>query len=121
MRAPKLTFEKIFRPALAMVLIVIYWATYPHTMAETEAAGATVISHYESACYYQARTERNIPALSYRSNTGLIGWTKQHLNGSTPDATLANYWAALRTCDATAPVAKFNWDGMYLAGMETIG
>jgi hypothetical protein len=80
----------------------------------------TVISH-ENSCYYQARVSRNIPAYSVDQSKGLLAYTRRHLHGSTPDAELADYWQALRACDAVAnPAAKWNWNNMYVVNTEEV-
>jgi hypothetical protein len=120
MQAPRVTFEKILRPALAIVFIMSYWATYPHSTPAAAAQPTTVVIH-ETPCHYRERIARHIPAYSVYEGKGEMAYVYAHLNGTTPDAELADFWAALDACDVNEPVAKWDWDAMYTVGVEFLG
>jgi len=115
------------RDVLAVVMLTVALPLYLHVQEETtpahraETAAPTQVQHYETPCYYRERTKRGIPAYSVDASKGELAYVRQHLNGNTPDAELADYWAALAECRRDEPVGKWNWDGMVLVGTEMIG
>jgi hypothetical protein len=112
------------------ILPAIYTANHhppgpdPQPVSAAEAAQAakpTRVNHYETPCELRVRTERNIPAYSVDPSRGLMAYVHAHLNGSTPDAELRDYWDALDACDRDEPVAKWDFDNMILVDVEYIG
>lgn len=101
------------------ILPAIHTAQHvPAPQAST--AAPTQVHHYESPCYLRERTARGIPASTLDDNTGLAAYVRQHLRGSTPDAELADYWAALDRCRENEPVGKWAWDSMILVSVEKV-
>jgi hypothetical protein len=111
------------RTVMAVAMLTVALPVYLHSQPapEVDAAAPTQVLHYETPCYYRERTERGIPAYSVDASKGELAYVRAHLNGSTPDAELADYWAALDACDQVEPVALWNWSGMVLVGTEAIG
>lgn len=89
--------------------------------AAEAAQGRTQVNNYETPCDYRERTARGIPAYSVHPGRGLMAYVDAHLDGSTPDAQLADFWAALDECDRTDPVPRWSWDQMILTGVEYLG
>lgn len=113
--------RRVFVTMLAVTYLPLGYVLYG--WGEPAAAPApteTVVNHYESPCAREARVSRNIPQVTVDSSTGLAAYVQAHLQGSTPDAELADYWAALDHCDATQPVAKFDYAHLYLVSSEVV-
>lgn len=85
------------------------------------AQGRTKVNFYETPCELRERTQRGIPAPSLSAHYGENAWVLAHLDGNTPDALLADYWAALDACDRYEPVAQWNWGGRVVVNVEYIG
>lgn len=83
--------------------------------------GRTQVRNYETPCQHRERVARGIPAYSVHEGRGLMAYVYAHLDGDTPDAQLADFWAALDECDRTQPVARWDWDSMVLTSVEYLG
>jgi hypothetical protein len=102
----------------AVAAILGLFATAP---AAEAAQGRTQVNHYETPCDNRERVARGIPAYSVHEGRGLMAYVRAHLDGDTPDAELADYWAALDACDRNHPVARWDWDHMILTHVEYLG
>lgn len=81
----------------------------------------TQVNHYETPCDLRERLARGIPAYSVHEGRGLMAYVWEHLDENyVPDAELADYWAALDTCDINEPVAKWDFENMVLTHIEFI-
>lgn len=106
------------RTALALVASLLLAATPPASVAQTSAP--TVVNVYEPPCYQRERVLRDVPAYSVDPTRGELAYVRRHLVNGTPDAELADYWAALRRCDAREPIGRFDWSRLRLVRTETI-
>lgn len=79
------------------------------------------MNNYETPCEYRERRARGIPAYSVHPGRGLMSYVYAHLDGTTPDAELADFWAATRECRRTEPVARWDFGSMILVSVEYIG
>jgi hypothetical protein len=105
--------------ALSLIIILTTLGTGP---SSAEAAqGRTRVNIYETPCYQREREARGIPRYSVHEGRGLMAYVSAHLDGDTPDAELADYWAALDACDRNHPVARWDWDHMILTHVEYLG
>lgn len=89
--------------------------------AAEAAQGRTRVNTYETPCEQRERVARGIPPLSVHEDRGLMAYVYAHLDDRTPDAQLADYWAALDRCDRNHPVPKWAWDQMVLVNVEYLG
>jgi hypothetical protein len=118
----------VARSIMSVVMLVVALPIYLHNQGSdpspppvpaATAQHRTQVNHYETPCDYRERMARGIPAYSVDTSKGLMAYVRAHLvDGTTPDAELADYWAALDACDANEPVAKWNWEGMILTHAE---
>lgn len=120
---PRPTFEQVFRPALAMVFILIFWATYPHnTSAETEPyTGPITVRTYAfpqseqdaaDACYDTEREARGIP----EERNAYIAWW----NANKGTEAQQDWSAAFKACQDQNlwKQGKWNWGSMLLVKEE---
>lgn len=104
----KLTVEQIARPALAIVFILIYWATHtPAPVGTTERQDTGVINHYETQCQKDAREQYGVPL----ANEASAQWQRDHLD--TPEGTAYN-----KAATACPSPAKWDFDNMIFVGTE---
>lgn len=104
-----------------IVALVAILAALLGVPASAAPQGANQVNSYESPCYQRERVARGIPALSVHEGRGLIAYVRAHLHGTTPDAQLADYWAALEACDRNEPVGRWDWGSMVLVRTEYLG
>jgi hypothetical protein len=105
--------------ALSLIIILTTLGTGP---SSAEAAqGRTRVNIYETPCYQREREARGIPRYSVHEGRGLMAYVYAHLDGTTPDAQLADFWDALDACRRNEPVARWDWPNMVLVGVEYLG
>lgn len=109
--------RRVFVLALAATYLPLGYVAYGWGPSPAATVQPTTVNHYETPCYHRERTARGIPALSVHPDQGLLAWERSH--AGTAEAT--SYHAALRACDATQPVGKWDWANMVLVGTEVIG
>jgi hypothetical protein len=103
-----ITFEKVLRPALAAVFILIYWTTHtPDPVGTTHEQEGGVINYYETKCQKDARETYGVPL----NNEASAQWQREHLNTSEGRA----YNEAAAACPSPA---KWDFDNMILVGTE---
>jgi len=119
---PRPTVEQIVRPALAIVLILIFWATYPHTDASSDPyTGPITVRTYafpvaeldaSEACIQTERETRNIPG---ERNAYLSWW-----NANAGTVERAEWSAAYKSCQDQHlwTNGKWNWDSLVLVKEE---
>lgn len=110
---PKLTVEQIARPALALVMILIYWANN-----DAPSVGSTMHSvtrHYETPCYSQLREAHPEVPHGEDSPTAYMMWWN-----STPVAERSAWSSAVRDCQTSfvAEHGKWSFDNMILVRTE---
>lgn len=113
----KLNRIKVLLVAVASLALA---ATPPASAQPDDPRRPTVVNHYETPCYYRERVARGIPAYSIDRSRGLMAYVDAHLDGETPDAELAEFWAALRDCRRLEPVARWDWPNMIMTHREYI-
>lgn len=111
--------------SLTMLSIIIFIADMlcgpSSSVAAAEGAQApTQVNNYETPCHYRERVSRGIPAYSVHGG-GLLAYVDRHLDGRTPDAELADFWAALDACDRNEAVGRWDWDSMILTSVQYLG
>jgi hypothetical protein len=111
---------KIIRVAAVAALLAVLAVLMPASSADAT-QGATEVYNYETPCHHRERVARGIPAYSVHEGRGLMAYVRAHLNGSVPDAQLADFWAALDACDRDHPVARWAWSSMVLVSVERLG
>lgn len=109
---------KIIRIFLALGLVALFLTT---SASASPAASPTVVNNYETPCHHRERVNRGIPAYSVHPGRGLMAYVHAHLEGTRPDAELADFWAALDACDRNEPVARWAWQDMVLTSVEHLG
>ena len=119
MEMPKVTFEQIARPLVAILFLVMFSGA-----VATQAAGdaPTTFYHYElpqsvqdarQACYEQAAEDRDIP----QGDQYIVWW-----NANKGTSAQHEWTVAFEACKDANPMpgGKWNWDGMTLVGIEEL-
>lgn len=105
--------------ALSLIIILTTLGTGASSAEATQ--GRTRVNIWETPCHLRERVARGIPRYSVHEGRGLMAYVYAHLDGTTPDAELADFWAATRACRRNEPVAKWDHANMVLVGVEYIG
>lgn len=118
----------VARAIMSVIMLVVALPIYLHSqetdpsppaVSAATAQHRTQVNHYETPCDYRERVARGIPAYSVDPSKGLMPYVWAHLDeNNVPDAELADYWAALDACDASEPVARWDFDNMVLTHVE---
>ena len=111
---------KIIRIFVSALIVAMITLTTGASSAEAT-QGRTRVNIYETPCYQREREARGIPRYSVHEGRGLMAYVYTHLDGTTPDAQLADFWDALDACRRNEPVAKWDWGAMVLVGVEYLG
>lgn len=105
-----------------MLISLTLFPTLTLNLTSAEAApGRTQVNMYETPCEQRERVARGIPPYSVHEGRGLMAYVYAHLDGTTPDAQLADFWAALDECDRNHPVPRWAWDQLVLVNVEYLG
>lgn len=119
---PRPTFEQVFRPLLAIVFILAFWATYPHADATTEPyTGPITVRTYAfpetelanaRLCIDAEREARGIPD---ERNAYLVWW-----NENKGTETQREWSAAHARCKDQHfwKQGKWNWTSLVLVKEE---
>jgi poly(3-hydroxybutyrate) depolymerase len=106
---------------LLRLILVLASLTIMASMPTASAVqAATQVNNYETPCHHRERVARDIPAYSVHGG-GLLAYVHRHLDEGVPDAELADFWQALKTCDRTQPVPRWAWSEMVLTNVEYLG
>lgn len=117
LRYRRAVITRIF--ALSLITVLTTLGTGASSAEATQER--TQVNIYESPCYQREREARGIPRYSVHEGRGLVAYVHAHLNGNTPDAELADYWAALDACRRDHPVPRWDFGSMVLVGVEYLG
>jgi hypothetical protein len=116
MNVPRVTFEQIVRPLLAIVIIFAFSGSLTQTAAATTEVRfyelPTSVRDARQACYEQAARDNDIPD----GQAAYEAWWA--VNQGTPAE--QRWTAQFEACKVVNPMpgGKWNWDGMTLVRTE---